>query len=100
MTVQAARGTPRVSVGVPVYNGERFIRQTLDSLVDQSFKDLEIVISDNASTDGTAAICEEYARRDDRIRYVRNERNVGLAKNFNRVVERSEERRVGKECRL
>jgi glycosyltransferase involved in cell wall biosynthesis len=86
MTEQAARGAPRVSVGVPVYNGERFIGQALDSLVGQSFPDLEIVISDNASTDDTAAICAEYARRDDRIRYVRSARNVGLAKNFHRVV--------------
>lgn len=71
---------------MPVYNGERFIGQALDSLVAQSFTDLEIVISDNASTDGTPAICAEYSRRDDRIRYVRNARNVGLAKNFHQVV--------------
>jgi glycosyltransferase involved in cell wall biosynthesis len=71
---------------MPVYNGERFVRQALDSLVAQSFTDLEIVISDNASIDGTAAICAEYARRDARIRYVRNARNIGLAKNFQRVV--------------
>ena len=78
---------PRVSVGLPVHNGERFIRETLDSIVGQSFKDLEIVISDNASSDGTAVICEEYAHKDGRIRYVRNMKNIGLAKNFNRVVE-------------
>lgn len=71
---------------MPVYNGERFVGQALDSLVAQSFTDLEIVISDNASDDGTAAICAEYARRDARIRYVRSARNVGLARNFQRVV--------------
>lgn len=78
--------TPRVSVGMPVYNGERFVGQALDSLVAQSFTDLEIVISDNASDDGTAAICAEYVRRDARVRYVRSAHNVGLAKNFERVV--------------
>jgi glycosyltransferase involved in cell wall biosynthesis len=71
---------------MPVYNGERFIAQALDSLVGQSFTDREIVISDKASTDDTAAICAAYARRDNRIRYVRSARNVGLAKNFHRVV--------------
>jgi len=71
---------------MPVYNGERFVAQALDSLVSQSFADLEIVVSDNASTDGTGAICAEYARRDGRIRYVRSARNLGLARNFERVV--------------
>jgi glycosyltransferase involved in cell wall biosynthesis len=80
---------PRVSVGVPVYNGERFIGETLDSIIGQSFTGLEIVICDNASTDGTTAICEEYARKDGRIRYFRNAENIGLAKNFQRVVELS-----------
>lgn len=77
----------RVSIGIPAYNAERFIRETLDSIVGQSFGGLEIIISDNASTDGTADICREYAAKDSRIRYVRNARNVGAARNFNRVVE-------------
>lgn len=83
----SSTSTPRVSVGIPVFNGEPFIRQTLDSIVGQTFEDLEIIISDNASTDGTQPICEEYARKDARIRYVRNRENIGLAKNFQRVVE-------------
>lgn len=78
---------PRVSVGIPVFNGEPFVRATLDSVLGQTFEDLEIVISDNASTDGTESICREYARKDPRIRYVRNRENIGLAKNFRRVVE-------------
>jgi len=72
---------------VPVYNGEAFLRQTLDSLLAQTFRDFELIIADNASTDGTAAICQEYAGRDSRIRYVRNEINIGANPNFNRLVE-------------
>jgi glycosyltransferase involved in cell wall biosynthesis len=78
---------PRVSIGVPVYNGERFFRETLNSLLAQSFGDFELVISDNASTDGTPEICAEYSKRDKRIRYFRNEENRGAAWNLNRVVE-------------
>jgi len=63
------RHAPRVSIGMPVWNGERFVRQGLDSLLGQTMGDFELVISDNASSDGTQEICEEYARRDKRIRY-------------------------------
>jgi glycosyltransferase involved in cell wall biosynthesis len=78
---------PRVTIGVPVYNGEAFIAATLESLIQQTFQDWEIVISDNASTDGTAALCRRYAAQDPRIRYTRNAANVGSARNFNRTVE-------------
>jgi glycosyltransferase involved in cell wall biosynthesis len=80
---------PRVSIGLPVYNGERFLRKTLDSLLAQSFRDFELIISDNASTDGTQTICAEYAARDSRVRYSRNAVNEGAARNMNRVVELS-----------
>lgn len=83
----AGASTPRVSIGMPVRNGEEFIRQGLDSLLGQSFGDVEVIISDNASSDGTQAICEEYARRDQRIRYHRNSRNIGLQGNFARVLD-------------
>lgn len=76
---------PLVSIGLPTYNGERFLRQTLDSLLGQSFRDFEIVISDNASTDSTEAICREYAEKDSRIRYSRSEQNLGAAWNYNEV---------------
>lgn len=76
---------PRVSIGLGVYNGERFLRQTLDSILAQTFKDFELILSDNASTDGTEAICLEYAARDARINYSRNPSNIGLVNNFNRV---------------
>jgi glycosyltransferase involved in cell wall biosynthesis len=72
---------------VPVYNGERFLRETLDSLVRQTFKDCEIIVSDNASTDGTAEICKTYARADGRIRYVKNDINLGSARNFNQTLD-------------
>jgi len=78
---------PRVSVGVPVYNGELFLAEALDSLLAQTFSDFEIVICDNASTDRTREICLEYASRDSRVRYYRNETNIGLSPNFNRAFE-------------
>jgi glycosyltransferase involved in cell wall biosynthesis len=80
---------PRVSVGLPVYNGQTYLAETLDSLLAQSLKDCEIVISDNASTDQTPTICRAYQAEDARVRYFRNERNIGAAANFNRVFELS-----------
>ena len=78
---------PRVSIGMPVWNRERYIRSGLDSLLGQTFGDFELIISDNASTDQTQAICEEYAERDRRVRYSRNGRNIGLQANFERVLQ-------------
>jgi glycosyltransferase involved in cell wall biosynthesis len=78
---------PRVTIGVPVYNGERFLSHTLDALLSQSFKDFEVVVCDNASTDRTEEIGRAYAARDSRIRYFRNEVNIGAAPNHNRVFE-------------
>ena len=80
---------PRVSLGVPVYNGEDYLETALKSLVAQSFEDLEIVISDNASTDRTEAICRDLASVDPRILYQRNERNLGAAPNYNAVFARA-----------
>jgi glycosyltransferase involved in cell wall biosynthesis len=85
--VRAARGEPRVTFGLPVYNGQRYLRQALDSILAQSYTDFEVVVCDNASTDDTSAICAEYGRRDTRIRYHRNEVNIGGSRNYNRVVE-------------
>jgi len=77
---------PRVSIGVPVYNGAQFLRATLDSLLAQTYRDFELIISDNASTDDTGLICAEYAARDARVRYVRSDVNLGAAWNINRLV--------------
>lgn len=74
---------PKVGIGVPVYNGERFLRQALDSLLNQTLPDFEVLISDNGSSDSTSEICQEYASRDSRIRYVRQPANLGATANFN-----------------
>ncbi len=82
-------GRPRVSVGLPVYNGERYLPNTLTRLLQQDFNDFELVISDNASTDTTSEICREFAEKDSRIRYFRNDKNIGLGANHNRTFELS-----------
>ena len=89
MTDATGRGLtrPLVSVGVPVYNGERFLGRALDSLLGQTLADCELIISDNASVDGTQAICEAYARRDGRVRYVRQPVNIGGPRNWNAVLQ-------------
>ena len=85
---QAARNArPAVSIGMPVYNGERSIRLALDSLRAQTFSNFELIISDNASTDGTEAICREYAARDNRIKYLRQSTNLGVGANFKFVLD-------------
>ena len=80
------QNTPRVSVGMPVYNGERFVAQAIELILSQTFRDFELIISDNASTDATERICREYAERDGRIRYYRSEKNCGAAWNNNHLV--------------
>jgi glycosyltransferase involved in cell wall biosynthesis len=80
---------PRLSIGLPVYNGEKFLKEALDSLLNQTFEDFELIISDNASTDKTEEICRTYAAEDKRIRYYRNQKNIGCAGNFNRVFQLS-----------
>ncbi len=83
----SSKHIPKVSIGMPVYNGEKYIREALDSLLAQTFTDLELIISDNASTDRTEAICREYAVKDSRIRYVRQPENRGGHWNFNYVLQ-------------
>jgi FkbM family methyltransferase len=77
---------PRLTIGLPVYNGERYLAGAIDALLGQSYKDFELIISDNASTDGTKEICQRYARQDARVRYIRQPRNIGLAPNHNVLV--------------
>src|SRR6516162_995343 len=81
--------TRLVSVGLFVYNGERFIEASLRSILNQTFTDFELIISDNASTDRTGEIAEAYAQRDNRIRYYRVEKNMGAGWNARRVYELS-----------
>jgi glycosyltransferase involved in cell wall biosynthesis len=78
---------PRVAIGLPVYNGERYVADAIESILAQTYTEFELVISDNASEDGTEAICREFAHRDRRVRYHRSEKNVGAAPNFNRCLE-------------
>jgi glycosyltransferase involved in cell wall biosynthesis len=80
---------PRLSIGLAVYNGENYLAESLDALLGQSYEDFELIVSDNASTDGTADICRRYGKRDSRIRYVRQPRNIGLAPNHNFVFEQA-----------
>lgn len=80
---------PLVSIGVPVYNGEKGLAAALDSLLNQNYSNLEIIISDNGSKDSTSKICEEYVQKDSRIQFSRSEKNLGSIWNFNRVFELS-----------
>lgn len=85
-------GTPApvpVSIGLPVHNGERYLEAAIESILGQSFGDLELVISDNASTDATGEICRDLASRDPRIRYERQPVNVGARRNFEIVHDRA-----------
>ena len=78
--------SPAVTVGVPVYNAGQYLTETLRSILAQTFTDFELVISDNASTDGTRDICDSFARADSRIRYVRQPANIGAPRNHNALV--------------
>lgn len=85
----AENGVPTISIGLPVYNGARFLSQAIHSILDQTFADFELIISDNASTDATQQICTDFQHGDDRIRYFRQPINVGAPRNWNFVVEQA-----------
>ncbi len=70
---------------MPAYNSAEFITDAIESILNQTFRDFELIISDNASTDNTQQICEDFARQDNRVRYFRNEKNVGASDNYNAV---------------
>lgn len=80
---------PKVSIGLPVYNGEKYLREAINSILAQTFTDFELIVSDNASTDSTETICKECAAQDSRIRYYRNEKNIGGSNNHNLVFDLS-----------
>jgi glycosyltransferase involved in cell wall biosynthesis len=80
---------PRVSMGMPVFNGEEYLEAALRSLLAQTYPDFELIVSDNASTDRTAEICRDFAAQDQRIRYHRNPVNIGFCRNQNSVIERA-----------
>lgn len=78
-----------VSIGLPVFNGEAYVRQAIESVLQQQYSTLELIIHDNASTDGTGDICRDFAASDARVRYFRNVRNLGAAANYNLCFERA-----------
>jgi glycosyltransferase involved in cell wall biosynthesis len=78
---------PKVSIGLPVYKGEKYLRCALDSILQQDHTGFELIISDNAANDATRQICCEYSARDPRSRYYRNETNTRASSTFNRVFE-------------
>lgn len=78
---------PLVSVGLPVYNCASYLGDAVEAILQQTFTDFELIISDNASTDGTQAICEAFAARDKRVHYHRNAKNIGAAKNYNQLID-------------
>ena len=79
--------TPKVSILIPVYNRKRYIAECIQSALEQTFTDFEIVIVDNASDDGTWEICQQFAAKDSRIRIYRNEENIGPVRNWKRCAE-------------
>jgi glycosyltransferase involved in cell wall biosynthesis len=80
---------PGLSIGLPVFNGEKYIEETLVSLLGQTYADFELIISDNASTDRTQDICQAYAAKDRRIKCYRNPENIGATQNWYRVFDLS-----------
>jgi len=74
---------------MPIFNGEKFLEKNLESLLGQTFSNFELIISDNASTDSTPAICKQYMKNDNRIRYFRQEKNMGNMWNWNFVLEQA-----------
>jgi len=78
---------PLVSIGLPVYNGERYLAEAIESILAQTYRHFELIICDNASTDGTEQICRRFAEQDDRVKYFRNPANLGAVRNFNLAVE-------------
>jgi len=80
------REAPRLTIGLPVYNGELFLAEAIDALLGQTYENFELLISDNASTDSTSDICRQYAKLDSRIRYIRQENNIGRVRNHNFLI--------------
>ncbi len=78
-----------VSIGMPTFNGISHIRKAIDSLLSQTYRNFEFIISDNASNDGTSEVCQEYARKDGRIKYIKQKKNISGADNFNFLLQQA-----------
>ncbi|WP_371504479.1 glycosyltransferase family 2 protein [Nitrosopumilus adriaticus] len=77
---------PLVTVGIPVFNGEKFLERRIESILSQNYKEFKILISDNASNDSTQEICKKFVNQDNRISYHRQEKNLGYVTNFNYLI--------------
>jgi glycosyltransferase involved in cell wall biosynthesis len=78
-----------ITIGMPVFNGQKSIRQAIESILNQKFRNFRILISDNASTDETESICKEYELLDERVSYIRQNKNIGMIENFKYVLTNS-----------
>jgi len=87
--MKATEMQPKVSIGMPVYNGEKTIKKAINTLLAQTFRDFELIISDNASDDETENICRRFALKDKRIHYLRQSKNLGASANFNFLLSMS-----------
>jgi glycosyltransferase involved in cell wall biosynthesis len=74
---------PKLTIGIPVYNGELFIKKAIESILAQTFTDFELIISDNSSTDSTQKICQDFLVKDNRIQIFTQKKNIGVHRNFN-----------------
>jgi glycosyltransferase involved in cell wall biosynthesis len=79
---------PKISIGLPIYNGEKFLRKRIENLLSQTFTDFELIISDNASTDNSIGICKEYMNKDSRIKLYEQDHNIGQFNNYNFLLEK------------
>jgi len=82
-------GNPKISIGIPIYNGEKFLTSTIESILKQTFVDFEIIISNNASTDKTSDICKKFTSIDSRIKYFNQSKNIGMLNNYSFVLEKA-----------
>ena len=80
---------PKISIGIPVFNGEKFLQKCFESLLSQTFTDFELIISDNASNDSTSKICNEYSKKFKNFQYFNQKKNMGMKWNFNFVLEQA-----------
>ena len=90
MMTDSSSNKHQLCIGFPVYNGEKFLRTRLENIFTQTFQDFQLIISDNASTDSTSEICKKYALKDNRILYIRQEKNIGAYNNFKFVLNKAE----------
>jgi len=85
----SSAGVPMITIGMPVFNGAKTIAAAIESILEQTFSNFELIISDNCSTDGTANICSRYAKQDGRIHVIRQDHNIGASENFKFVVKKA-----------